>query len=146
MTSSSQWILPISGQTLHFRIPATLKFQVPAQFNLYALILEIQRKGRKCQIIHLQFQYTLKLKYTMHIKLQLNHWKSKLQIFRVLSFSLSLLYGFSLSRKFERETLNSSNFSNDKFKKNSEVVMSQNPKISNFPGCTFSKFLCSIQY
>ena len=50
LTSSSQRILPISGQILHFRVPATLKFQVPAQLNLYAPTLEIPKKGRKISL------------------------------------------------------------------------------------------------
>ena len=53
------------------------------------------------------------------------------------ALSPSLSYGFSLSRKFERETSNLLNSSNGIFKRNSEVVMSQNLKLFQLPGMHF---------
>ena len=143
MTSSSQWILPISGQTLHFPIQIPLKYPVPALFNLYALILKIQNKRKKMSNYTPTMQIHIKIKIYNAYKITTKPLKIKNSKYSVCSSSLSFSYGFSLSRKLERETSNLSNFSNGIFKRNSEVMMSQNLKISNFPGSTFSKFLGS---
>ena len=103
-------------------------------------MLKINKKERKSQIVYLQYKYILKLKYMIHMKLQLSHLKSKIANIEC-SFSLSLLYGFSLSRNLERETWNLSNFSNGIFKRNSEVLMSLILKIPISWDQTFSKFL-----
>ena len=106
-----------------------------SSINLDAPILKIQKKGKKMSNHRPWIQMYNKIQCIIYSKPQVSI-KIKISKYRMLSLSLSLSRGLCLSQKLERDTSNLSNFSKDIFERNSEVVVSPNLKISNFPGST----------